>query len=123
MKVIPSEKKATLSATPDQQASVWATYRPDNWNGFKIGAGVRYVGNTSDGSAYVEQNGVVLNDPLETPSYTVFDAMIGYDWDNYSLSLDIDNLTDKTVLTSCLSRGDCFYGQQRTIMANFRYNF
>ncbi|MGO1328931.1 MAG: TonB-dependent siderophore receptor [Idiomarina loihiensis] len=117
------EEGATLSATPDQQASVWATYRPDNWNGFKIGAGVRYVGNTSDGSAYVEQNGVVLNDPLETPSYTVFDAMIGYDWDNYSLSLDIDNLTDKTVLTSCLSRGDCFYGQQRTIMANFRYNF
>ncbi|MEL7799730.1 TonB-dependent siderophore receptor [Idiomarina loihiensis] len=117
------EEGATLSATPDQQASVWATYRPDNWNGFKIGAGVRYVGNTSDGSAYVEQNGAVLNDPLETPSYTVFDAMIGYDWDNYSLSLDIDNLTDKTVLTSCLSRGDCFYGQQRTIMANFRYNF
>ncbi|RDK82590.1 UNVERIFIED_ORG: iron complex outermembrane receptor protein [Idiomarina abyssalis] len=117
------EEGATLSATPDQQASVWATYRPDNWNGFKIGAGVRYVGNTSDGSAYVEQNGVVVNDPLETPSYTVFDAMIGYDWDNYSLSLDVDNLTDKTVLTSCLARGDCFYGQQRTIMANFRYNF
>ncbi|WP_322406541.1 TonB-dependent siderophore receptor [Idiomarina sp. PL1-037] len=117
------EDGATLSATPDQQASVWATYRPDNWNGFKIGAGVRYVGNTSDGSAYVEQNGVVLNDPLETPSYTVFDAMIGYNWDNYSVSLDVDNLTDKTVITSCLSRGDCFYGQQRTIMANFRYNF
>jgi len=117
------EEGATLSATPDQQASVWATYRPDNWNGFKIGAGVRYVGNTSDGSAYVEQNGVVLNDPLETPSYTVFDAMFGYDWDNYSLSLDIDNLTDKTILTSCLARGDCFYGQQRTVMANFRYNF
>ena len=49
--------------------------------------------------------------------------MIGYDWDNYSVSLDVDNLTDKTVLTSCLARGDCFYGQQRTIMANFRYNF
>ncbi|NWO03892.1 MAG: TonB-dependent siderophore receptor [Idiomarinaceae bacterium] len=117
-----------LSATPDHQASIWATYRPDNWNGFKIGAGARYVGNTSDG--YVTYNSNQLH--LETPSYTVFDAMIGYDWDNYSLSLDIDNLTDRTVLTSCLNRGefdsgdnygDCFYGQQRTIMANFRYNF
>ncbi|MDV6316592.1 TonB-dependent siderophore receptor [Idiomarina sp. HP20-50] len=119
----PLQQGATLSATPDQQASVWATYRPGNWNGFKVGAGVRYVGNTSDGSAYVEQNGTVVNDPLETPSYTVFDAMIGYEWENYSLSLDVDNLTDKTVLTSCLARGDCFYGQQRTVMANFRYNF
>jgi iron complex outermembrane receptor protein len=60
---------------------------------------------------------------LETPSYTVFDAMIGYDWDSYSLSLDVDNLTDRTVITSCGARGDCFYGQQRTVMANFRYNF
>ncbi|WP_417438836.1 TonB-dependent siderophore receptor [Idiomarina sp.] len=124
----PTEVGKPLSATPDHQASIWATYRPDNWNGFKIGAGARYVGNTSDG--YVTYNSNQLY--LETPSYTVFDAMIGYDWDNYSLSLDIDNLTDRTVLTSCLNRGefdsgdnygDCFYGQQRTIMANFRYNF
>lgn len=109
----------TLSATPKQQASVWATYRPESWSGFKIGAGVRYVGNTSDGN--VTYNGETVF--LETPSYTVFDAMIGYDWDNYSLSLDVDNLTNKTVLTSCLARGDCFYGQQRTVMANFRYHF
>ena len=115
----PSEVGKTLSATPDQQASVWATYRPESWGGFKVGAGVRYVGNTSDG--YVNYNGE--NIFLETPSYTLFDAMIGYEWDNYSFSLDVDNLTDKTVLTSCLARGDCFYGQQRTIMANFRYNF
>lgn len=115
----PSEVDKTLSATPEQQASIWATYRPESWGGFKIGAGVRYVGNTSDG--YVSYNGE--NIFLETPSYTLFDAMIGYDWDNYSLSIDVDNLTDKTVLTSCLARGDCFYGQQRTIMANFRYNF
>lgn len=110
---------APLAATPEHQSAIWTTYRPQNWNGFKIGAGVRYVGNTSGGY------GVYNNNPihLETPSYTLFDAMIGYDWDNYSLSLDVDNLTDKTVLTSCLSRGDCFYGQQRTIMANFRYNF
>ncbi|ASG64724.1 TonB-dependent siderophore receptor [Idiomarina piscisalsi] len=115
----PSEVGKALSATPDQQASVWATYRPESWGGFKVGAGVRYVGNTSDG--YVSYNGE--NIFLETPSYTLFDAMIGYEWDNYSFSLDVDNLTDKTVLTSCLARGDCFYGQQRTIMANFRYNF
>ncbi|RUO29588.1 TonB-dependent siderophore receptor [Aliidiomarina soli] len=119
----PTEQGATLVATPDQQASIWATYRPQHWNGFKIGGGARYVGNTMDGSAYLEQDGTVVNDPLETPGYTLFDFMIGYEWANYSLSLDIDNLTDKTVLSSCLARGDCFYGQQRTVMANFRYSF
>ncbi|MBP58551.1 MULTISPECIES: TonB-dependent siderophore receptor [Idiomarina] len=116
---IPSEVGKPLSATPDHQASVWGTYRPDNWNGFKVGAGVRYVGNTSDGNVVYNGNPLYL----ETPSYTVFDAMIGYDWDSYSLSLDVDNLTDRTVITSCGARGDCFYGQQRTVMANFRYNF
>lgn len=115
----PTDIDQPLSATPDHQASVWATYRPQQLNGFKVGAGVRYVGNTSDGD--IVYQGETLR--LETPSYTVFDAMIGYDWDSYSLSLDIDNLTDKTVITSCLARGDCFYGQQRTIMANFRYQF
>ena len=108
-----------LTATPDHQASVWATYRPDSWGGFEIGAGARYVGHTSGGYGVYNGNNVLL----ETPTYTLVDTMIGYDWDQYSVSVDIDNLTDKTVLTSCLSRGDCFYGQQRTIMANFRYKF
>ncbi|EKE84433.1 TonB-dependent siderophore receptor [Idiomarina xiamenensis] len=117
------ELGAKLSATPEQQASLWATYRPQQLQGFKVGAGARFVGNTWDGSAYVEQNGVVLNQPLETASYTLFDAMIGYDWANYSVSLHANNLTDKTVVTSCLARGDCFYGEQRTITANFKYHF
>ena len=77
------------------------------------------MGHTSGGYGVYNGNNVLL----ETPTYTLVDAMIGYDWDQYSVSVDIDNLTDKTVLTSCLSRGDCFYGQQRTIMANFRYKF
>src|SRR5690606_11875291 len=119
----PAELGATLSATPEQQASLWATYRPSQWSGFKVGAGVRFVGRTSDGSALVMANGVVLNSPLETPSYTLYDAMIGYDWDQYSLSLNAQNITDRTVVTSCLARGDCFYGQQRAITANLRYKF
>ncbi|MBN7819265.1 TonB-dependent siderophore receptor [Bowmanella yangjiangensis] len=117
------ELGATISATPDHQASLWATWRPEQWQGFKLGAGIRFVGNTSDGSAYVEQNGLVLNEPLLTPSYTLFDAMIGYDFEKYSLSLHANNLTDKTVLTSCLARGDCFYGAQRSITANLKYRF
>lgn len=119
----PTELGATLVATPDHQASIWTTWRPAALSGFKAGAGVRYVGETSDGSAYYAENGMVINSPLTTPSYTLVDAMIGYDFKQYSLSLNVNNLTDKTVLTSCLARGDCFYGQRRSVSANLRYKF
>ncbi|MES6482607.1 TonB-dependent receptor, partial [Cutibacterium acnes] len=117
------EDGAKLSALPDQQASIWTTWRPESLNGFKMGFGARYVGETSDGSAYVEMNNMVLNDPIKTDNYTLFDAMIGYDFGQYSFSLQAQNLTDKTVITSCLARGDCFYGQRRTVTANVRYKF
>ncbi|GAB59681.1 TonB-dependent siderophore receptor [Rheinheimera nanhaiensis] len=117
------ELGATLAAQPEHLASLWATWRPVLLNNWQFGAGVRYVGETSDGTAYVAQNGVVLNEPLTTDSYTLFDAMVGYNFGDYQLSLQAQNITDKTVITSCLARGDCFYGQRRAISANLRYNF
>jgi iron complex outermembrane receptor protein len=117
------EEGATLSAVPEQQASVWATWRLAMVDGLKVGGGVRHVGKTSDGSAFVAMNGVVLNNPLMTPSYTLLDAMLGYEMGRYDISLQVQNLTDKTVITSCLVRGDCFYGQRRAISANLRYKF
>ncbi len=117
------ELGATLSAQPEHLASIWATWRPVVLQNWQFGAGVRYVGETSDGTAYVEQGGMVLNAPLTTDSYTLVDAMVGYNVGNYQLSLQAHNLTDKTVITSCLARGDCFYGQRRAITANLRYNF
>ena len=117
------EMGATLSAQPDQLASIWATWRPEIFANWQFGAGVRYVGETSDGTARVERNGVVLNNPLTTVSYTLLDAMIGYQMGDYNLSLQAQNITDKTVITSCLARGDCFYGQRRAISANLRYSF
>ncbi|PIA06046.1 hypothetical protein CS906_05220 (plasmid) [Enterobacter cloacae] len=89
----------------------------------KVGAGVKYVGKTSDGTAYLAQNGVVLNNPLQTPAYTLFDLMAGYEFGRYDISVQVQNLTDKTVITSCLARGDCFYGQRRAVNANLRYRF
>ena len=117
------EQGATLSAQPEHLASIWATWRPAALENWQFGAGVRYVGETSDGTAYVEQAGVVLNEPLTTASYTLFDAMVGYNFGKYQLSLQAQNITDKTVITSCLARGDCFYGQRRAVSANLRYSF
>ncbi|WMS86743.1 TonB-dependent siderophore receptor [Pleionea litopenaei] len=113
-----------LSALPENMASIWTTYRPfGDDNGVKVGAGVRYVGETFfrtdlDGDP---NNGAEA--PYNTEAYTVFDLMLGYEMGALDFSLNIDNLSDKTIITSCLSRGDCFYGQKRTITASVRYRY
>ena len=99
-------------------------YRPENFlPGLKLGAGMRYVGETFDGSRTVEAFGQTLHTAVTTDTYTVFDLMVGYEFNNFDISLNIDNVADKTVVTSCLYRGDCFYGQQRTVTANVKYRF
>ncbi|MBQ4851618.1 TonB-dependent siderophore receptor [Pseudoalteromonas sp. MMG012] len=115
---------APLSATPKHMLNTWVTYRPEQFiSGFKVGAGFRYVGETYDGSRAIEFMGQSINSPKTTDSYTLFDFMIGYEFDNIDVNLNIKNLSDKTVITSCLYRGDCFYGQRRTVTANIKYKF
>jgi iron complex outermembrane receptor protein len=62
-------------------------------------------------------------DGIRTPSATLFDAMVAWDNGPLRLSLNIANLTDKVQITTCLARGDCFYGQRRTVTANAAYRF
>lgn len=115
---------APLSATPKHMLNTWVTYRPEqSFEGFKVGAGFRYVGETYDGSRDITFMGQAINTRKVTDSYTLFDFMIGYEFDNIDINLNIKNLSDKTVVTSCLYRGDCFYGQRRTVTANIKYKF
>ena len=104
-----------LSAIPETQASFWATWRPDGaWDGFKVGAGLRYVGET------VSENATTR---YVTPDYTLGDLMVGYEWDHWDLAVNARNVTDEEYLTGCLTRGDCFPGLRRTVIANLRYKF
>lgn len=104
-----------LAAIPETQASFWTTWRPDGaWEGFKAGAGIRYVGET------VSENGTVR---YVTPDYTLGDLMVGYEWDQWDLAVNARNVTDEEYLTGCLTRGDCFPGLRRTVVANLRYKF
>lgn len=102
-----------LASIPENQASLWATYRPSQTlEGFKAGLGVRYVGENWNGA-----------DTLKTPSYTLLDAMVGYEFDQWDLTLNARNLTDKDYIATCLARGDCFLGEQRTVVARLAYRF
>ncbi|MEQ8559194.1 MAG: TonB-dependent siderophore receptor [Henriciella sp.] len=104
-----------LAAVPETQASFWTTWRPSGaLEGFKAGAGIRHVGET------VSENGTVS---YVTPDYTLGDLMVGYEWDQWDLAVNARNVTDEEYLTGCLTRGDCFPGLRRTVVANLRYKF
>jgi len=106
---------ANIEVVPEEQASVWASYRfAENFYGLRVGLGARYVGQTWDGSD---------SDVLKTDSYALVDGMVGYEMADWFFSLNGRNLSGKRHITSCLSRGDCFVGEARTLTADVHYNF
>ena len=101
-----ADKGNRLQLMPNQQASLWTDY---TWHtgvldGFGVGAGVRYTGNT-----YGDKANTWLG---KADAYTVFDASVHYDLgrlDNSlkgaSLALNATNLFDKEYISTC----DSFY--------------
>ncbi|EJL97210.1 TonB-dependent siderophore receptor [Pseudomonas sp. GM102] len=112
-----------LQLMPNQQASLWADYTWHNGvlDGFGIGAGARYTGNT-----YGDQGNTWLG---KADAYTVFDAAVHYDLgrlDNSlkgaSLALNATNLFDKDYISTCDSFY-CYYGDQRSVVASATYKW
>jgi len=103
-----------ISGVPKHTASAWVTRRFSIGGvpGFTVGGGIRYLGESWDGM-----------DGIRTPSATLLDAMFAWDNGPLRLSLNVANLADKVQITTCLARGDCFYGQRRTVTANATYRF
>jgi iron complex outermembrane receptor protein len=105
---------------PRNQASAWLSYDVKNGplNGLTVGSGVRYVnGVTSD-----RQNTHTL------PSYTLVDAVVGYDLSNVGLKglsaqVNVNNLFDKTYVASCNSLTYCYFGAERSIVGSVSYSF
>ncbi|MCP6237263.1 TonB-dependent receptor, partial [Klebsiella pneumoniae] len=62
-------------------------------------------------------------DSNRVPSVTLVDAMLAWDGGPWRIALNASNLTDKVQITTCLARGDCFYGQRRTVTASATYRF
>jgi iron complex outermembrane receptor protein len=59
----------------------------------------------------------------ETPSVTLYDAMISLDQGQWRYALNVQNLADKVYVATCLGRGDCWYGARRTVVASAAYRF
>ncbi|WP_350570941.1 TonB-dependent siderophore receptor [Pseudomonas sp. H26/SER47-MNA-CIBAN-0231] len=117
------DKGNRLQLMPNQQASLWTDY---TWHagvldGFGIGAGVRYTGNT-----YGDKANTWLG---KADAYTVFDASVHYDLgrlDNSlkgaSLAVNATNLFDKDYISTCDSFY-CYYGDQRSVVASATYKW
>lgn len=114
-------------SVPEIQSSAWAAWRPSSGSldGFLLGAGVRYAeGNESSGTAFLAANSFAPTAVLiETDGYIVFDGVIGYDFDQFSLTLNARNIFNTEYYGTCLSRGDCFPGEGRTVVARASFNF
>jgi iron complex outermembrane receptor protein len=102
-----------LAGIPEHMASLWATYRFNGaLAGLTLGGGARYVGTSYDG---------MDNNPI--PSVTLADAMMSYNAGAWMYRFNVNNLFDKTYVSVCLSRGDCFYGARRSAVLSATYRF
>jgi iron complex outermembrane receptor protein len=103
-----------VETVPEHQASLWAKYRLTvlGLSGVTVGGGVRYIGESWDGT-----------DTIRTPDYTLFDAMIRYENGPWRFQVNASNLADRRHVTTCLARGDCFYGIGRTVLSSLTYKF
>jgi iron complex outermembrane receptor protein len=104
---------AVLEQLPKNLVSVWGTWRfaLGGLGGFSAGLGVRHASAFTDGFA------------PETPSVTLADGLLAYDTRDWRVALNATNLFDKTYVSTCLSRGDCWWGARRNLVATVSYKF
>lgn len=113
-------KGKTPYQTPKRMASLWADYsfRDGLLAGLDIGGGARYVGYSWGNDAH----------DFKVPSYTVFDASIGYDLGGLGLKgtsvrLNANNLTDEYYVASCYNASSCYLGAERNVVATITHQF
>jgi iron complex outermembrane receptor protein len=118
-----TDKGDRLKLVPRNAASFWSDYTWHNGllDGFGIGAGVRYVGdtygsNTNSANAHVG-------------SYTVYDAAAHYDLGRLnnslkgaSVAINANNLFNRDYLSTCDGTW-CYYGDERNVMASVNYKW
>lgn len=118
----PTEIDKRLVGQAPWSGSLWANYRLSSGalEGLGLGAGVRWVGSQYGNSA----------NTLRLPSYTVFDAAVHYDLGRVDaalrgaqVSLNVQNLLDKTYVSSCNWELGCYYGKARTVSAEVAYRW
>ena len=119
--------ETTRRSLPDTSGSLWSTWRPSEGQlqGLEVGLGVRYVGDNEDsGTTILPGATEATTFTIETDGYTVVDFFAAYQFtDSLRGNLNIRNLANKDYIATCLTRGDCFPGEERTVVASLAYQF
>ena len=108
---------STFESQPENTASLWVNWTPESGilKDFSFGSGVRYADSNESSAGSLR---------IVTDGYTVYDTNVIYSgFKNLDLSLNIRNLTNEEFFATCLARGDCFPGEERTIVAQAAYKF
>lgn len=113
-------KGRSPTQAPEQMYSLWADYNflQGPLDGLRLGGGVRYVG----------YSWVDAENSTKVPSYTLFDASVGYDLGKVGLKgmdvrLNANNLTNESYVASCASLNYCYMGEERNVSATVSYQF
>ena len=105
---------------PRNMASLWAdyTFHETALSGLTLGAGARYVGDTS--SFYTVGDNV--NGTFNVGSYTLVDATVKYDLARVgmagsSVGVKVNNLFNREYVSSCYRDYACYWGADRQVVA------
>ncbi|MES2056649.1 MAG: TonB-dependent siderophore receptor [Pseudomonadota bacterium] len=114
-----------ISAVPRDQASVWGekSFALSDDMLVRIGAGVRYVGPSTEAVIF---NDIVTSGAVErltTPGFTVADALVAVDKGRWSLAVNATNLFDNEYYASCSVRSACGAGYRRNVIGTLGYRF
>ena len=100
---------------PETLGALWLDYTVQDGalKGLGVAAGVRFVGRSFADQA----------NTYRVPGYTVADAAIHYERENWRLALNVSNLFDEVYVGSCSSTSACFYGDRRkgTLSVSYRW--
>jgi iron complex outermembrane receptor protein len=105
---------------PKLFTSLWLDYSLAAWGnewlrGFGIGGGVRYVGRRYNDSENTSSQ----------PSFTLFDAMVRYDYGRWRFAVNASNLFNEEYLSSRSTSvgGAAYRGLERTVLGTLKFRF
>lgn len=117
----PLEIGFPLSGVPQNQASLWGekSFLLQGDFSARVGLGVRQMGSTQEAAIF--SDGLVYT--LESPSFTLADALVGFSWKGSDIALNATNLFDERYYGSCSIRTACSIGYRRNVVLRWTYRF
>ncbi|WP_083582035.1 TonB-dependent siderophore receptor [Halomonas aestuarii] len=116
LEVEDAEGEATNTYIPRHLVRATTSYRPAALAALKVGARLRWQDD-------IERDRDVADGKTRQEAYALVDLMASYDFsDSLTGSLNLNNVTDETYLTS-LKWDQGFYGATRHVMANLTWRY